>query len=109
MTAPAIGRLRHRLTVEAPVDAPDGAGGIVRTYTQLAIVWAAIDPLAARRETDAGVDRAIGTHRIVIRHRTGLTIQHRLRRGGRVFRVLGLIDVGAESRFLDITAEEVAS
>lgn len=109
MTAPPIGRLRHRLNLEAPVDMPDGAGGVVRSYAATAIVFASIEPLSARRETDAGEDRSIGTHRIVIRYRTDATAQHRLTQGMRIFRILGIIDPGAENRFLEIAAEEISA
>jgi hypothetical protein len=41
----AIASLRHRLTLEAPEDEPDGAGGVVRVWNSLGQVWAAIEPL----------------------------------------------------------------
>lgn len=106
MRAP-IGRMRRRLTIQQPVDADDDAGGSVRSYAELATVFAAVEPVSSRRETDAGEDRAIATHRIVIRYRTDVTAQHRLVLGTRVFRILGIVDVAAEHRFLDILAEEL--
>jgi SPP1 family predicted phage head-tail adaptor len=68
---PPIAKLHHRLTIEAPEDEPDGAGGVVRLWSPLGQIWAAIEPLAA---SDAVVaDKRIGalTHRIVLRHRDG--------------------------------------
>lgn len=47
---PLIGALRHRVTLEAPVDAPDGAGGYTRSFTPIANLWARITPSGARED-----------------------------------------------------------
>lgn len=102
----AIGKLRHRLTLEAAADTPDGADGVVRAWTSLGQVWAAIEPVAA---SDAVVaDKRVGalTHRVVVRHRE-LTLDHRFRLGGRVFTIRALRDREEEGRFLEcLVAEE---
>jgi SPP1 family predicted phage head-tail adaptor len=102
----AIGRLRHRLTLEAPEEAPDGAGGVVRTWTALGEIWAAIEPLAAADAVIA--DKRLGrlTHRIVVRRRSDLTLNHRLRLGFRSFAIRALRDADERGRFLDCLAEE---
>ena len=41
---PAIGRLRHRLTLETASRTPDGGGGAVETWTAVAQVWGRIVP-----------------------------------------------------------------
>ena len=65
MTAP--GELRHRLVLEAPVETPDGAGGVTRSYAALATLWAKMTPVAARGDVVADDLAAAVTHRIVIR------------------------------------------
>jgi len=102
-----IGKLRHRLTLEAPDDEPDGMGGVVRLWTPLGAVWAAIEPVAA---SDAVVaDKRVGalTHRIVLRHRDDLTLNHRFRLGSRIFVLRALRDRDEDGRFLEcLVAEE---
>lgn len=109
MTAPAIGRLRQRIVIEAPADIDDGAGGFVRTHVEIATVFAAVGPAASSLRTEAGAQRLVREHRILLRRRDDLTSDHRLKLGARVFRILGLADVDGEGRFLQIAAEELAA
>lgn len=102
MTDP--GRLRHRLTLEAPVETPDGAGGVLRTYAAAATVWAEIAPVAARGAVAAHARGATVTHRIVIREGPDVTTRHRFRKGGRIFEIIALRE--REGRLLEIDAEE---
>jgi head-tail adaptor len=91
MTAP--GELRHRLVLEAPVETPDGAGGMTRSF-------------AARTDTDADDLAGTVTHRIVIRTRSDLTTHHRFRLGARIYRIVGLRDEDGSGRFIEVSAEE---
>lgn len=108
MTAPGIGALRDRIVIEAPADVDDGAGGFVRAYVEVATVFAAVEPAASSLRTEAGGQRLVRQHRILVRRRDDLTGGHRLRLGARVFRILGLADLDGGRRFLAITAEELS-
>ena len=102
-----IGELRHRLVLEAPNETADGLGGVVRTWAALATLWAAIEPVAAEDQVVA--DRRLGvlSHRIVIRHRDGLTTNHRFRLGARTFAIRAIRDAEERGRFLEcLSAEE---
>jgi len=108
MSDPAIdpGALNRRLALEAPVETADGAGGVVRIHQEVATLWAALEPAAARGEVVAAQLGATLTHRITIRHRAGITTRHRFRDGARIFRIVTIRERGG--RFLDIQAEERA-
>jgi SPP1 family predicted phage head-tail adaptor len=101
-----IAQLRHRLTLEAPDETPDGAGGVVRSWTALGEIWAAIEPLSAGESIVA--DKRVGrlTHRIVIRHRADLTLNHRFRLGTRTFAIRSLRDAEERGRLLECLVEE---
>lgn len=101
-----VGELRHRLILEAPSETPDGAGGVVRTWTMLATVWAAIEPVRAEEQVVA--DRRLGvlTHRIIVRKRGDLTLNHRFRLGSRVFAIRAVRDAEERERFLECLVEE---
>jgi SPP1 family predicted phage head-tail adaptor len=98
------GRLRHRLTLEQPVETPDGAGGALRTYAAAATVWAELTPTHARAALAADVRGANVTHRIVIRAGPAVTTRHRFREGSRIFEIVALRE--REGRFLEIEVEE---
>jgi SPP1 family predicted phage head-tail adaptor len=102
MTDP--GRLNRRLTLEAPVESADGAGGVTRNYAAVATLWASVEPVTARGEVAAAALGAIVTHRIQIRYSADITLRHRFRDGPRIFRIMSMRERG--NRFLDIDAEE---
>jgi hypothetical protein len=60
VTGPAYGAgaLDRRLVLEAPAETDDGAGGVSRSYTTVATVWALVTPLQAR--SDVAADSAQG-------------------------------------------------
>lgn len=106
MTGP--GSLDRRLTLEQPVETPDGSGGIVRAYESAGLLWAAVTPLSAREAADAAALGVAVTHRIRMRMRGDISNRHRLRLGARVFRIVSWRDADGRGRFLDIAAEERA-
>jgi SPP1 family predicted phage head-tail adaptor len=100
------GALRERLTLEQPVETPDGAGGTTRSYASVTTLWAALIPVSARDQVVADSLGASITHRIVIRARADATTRHRLRKGLRIFRLVALRDQDGSGRFLEIDAQE---
>ena len=100
------GKLDRRLVLEEPVDLPDGAGGVTRSYQTAATLWAQVAPAAARGEVAADSLGAAVTHRIVIRAGPTVTTRHRLRDGTRVFRIVNVREQDASGRLLTIHAEE---
>jgi SPP1 family predicted phage head-tail adaptor len=101
-----IGRLRHRLTLEAPETDADDIGGRSVAWTPLATVWAAVETvngneIAAQDQTDAQL-----VCRITIRHRDGVGPAMRLTRDARVFEIAAVRDPDGRKRFLVIHAIE---
>ena len=99
------GALNRRLTLEAPVEAADGAGGVTRSYETVATLWASVEPVAARADVVADAAGATVTHRIVIRHSPDLTTRHRFRDGVTVYRIVSLRET-VRRRFVEVQAEE---
>lgn len=72
------GRLRHRITLQAPRDLLDSNGDVIqnqetgevaRVWEDVATVWAAIEPLSAREFIAAQAVQSKVTTKIIIRHR----------------------------------------
>lgn len=102
-----IGQLRHRLVIEAPDETPDGAGGVVRTWSTLATVWGEIEPLSADDVLLADKRVGLVTHKVHVRYRTDLDLGHRFRLGARLFTIRALRDPEERGRFLEcLCAEE---
>lgn len=101
-----IGDMRHRLQLEAPLTSADGGGGVTRTWSLVAEVWAALKPLSGDEVSEAdGVSGRV-SHEVWIRYRTGVLPEMRFRLGTRVFEIRSVIDTGERHRFLRCLAEE---
>ena len=100
------GKLNRRLVLEAPVEANDGAGGVARSFSEIATLWASVTPVSAQEEIEAARLGARVTHRIGIRFSSDITTRHRFRDGSAVYRIVSLRDRDGRKRFLEITAEQ---
>jgi len=103
---PAIGDLRHRISVLAPVETPDGAGGAALTYALQAQVFADIRTNSGQSKLFA--DRLAGdlSLSVWIRFIPGLTPDHRFGFGSRTFLIRAVIDHDGRNRFLECLCEE---
>lgn len=100
------GLLNHELVLEAPAETPDGAGGFTTVWTEVATVWARLEPLDPAREIWAGRDAAEQTHRITLRFRDDLKQGMRLRKLMRLFPVLSIQDPDESGRYLTCRTRE---
>ncbi|MCP6280583.1 phage head closure protein, partial [Klebsiella pneumoniae] len=80
------GLFNRRLTLEAPAETPDGAGGVTRTFAPVATLWASVTPVSSREATEAAQRGVTVTHRIFLRFSADITARHRFRDGARIFR-----------------------
>ena len=105
MTDP--GKLKTRLQIVIPVEADDGQGGVVRSYTTLTTAWAEVTPVPSRgtaANVDADASGASVKYRILLRGNFTLTLQHRLLDGARIFRITAIRDA-PDRRFIAVDAE----
>jgi len=96
--------LKTRLAIQQPVETPDDQGGIVRSWTTFATVWAQVTPLDARRFVEADADGATQSYRIVLRSHLSLTLQHRFNDGARIYRIVSIRE-REDRRFIEIDAD----
>ena len=98
------GALNRRLVLEASAETADGSGGVTRSHTAVATLWASVEPVSARSGVAADALGATITHRIRIRFSADITLRHRFRDGAMVFRIAAIR--ARDKRFLDIDAEQ---
>lgn len=101
-----IGELRRRLALEAPTSSPDGGGGAMISWTELATLWA--DVRARRGDERDRADRPDARlHlQVRIRYRRDVTTAMRFRHEGRVYNIRSLFDEDGRERFLTCLCEE---
>ncbi|GHE00307.1 tail protein [Allgaiera indica] len=108
-------RLNRRLVLEAPVVAPDGAGGFTETWTAQGVVWAELRPGTGRESFGDAVTLARVPFRITLRAAPpGAPSRpepgQRLREGTRIFTILAVAERDPEGQYLTCFArEEVAA
>lgn len=104
---PAIGERGRRFTLELPTEAPDGFGGVIRTYQPGPRLWGAIALLAAEERDRADRPEGVATHRVTFGYRDGVTPALRLALGPRRFRIRNALDPDGRRRALVCLVEEI--
>lgn len=101
MTATPIdpGRLRHRLVLEAPGEMPDGGGGLTRTWTPVATLWAAIKPETPGADVIAEQPAGTVRQRVTVRAHPDIAAQRRFRLGARLLLIDAVTDPDGRGRF----------
>jgi len=105
----AIGELNKYIDIQAPTKISDGAGGYVNSYIAICSVWAAINPLSAKRKEDAKQSGISATHEIKIRYRVPFKSTWRVKFGNRYFSIAGIINPKEKNEYLSLNALEVGS
>jgi len=106
MSAPAIGALRRRVTLEVPARVPDGGGGAAIGWTTVATLWAELKSLSGAEVIVAEGLQGKVTHEITIRRRMDVSPAARLRYGARIFVIWAVLDRDGQDPFMRIQAEE---
>lgn len=101
------GKLRHRVSIERITRTQDQVtGAISETWTEIAKVWAAVEPLSAREFVQSAAGQSEVTARITIRTRDILATDRIIHRGT-VYNIRGVLsdkDSGLEYITLPVAA-----
>jgi SPP1 family predicted phage head-tail adaptor len=104
---PMIGELRHRVTIQNATEASDGAGGFTATWSDVATVWAKVEPLRGYEAKEAMQLEAPTIHRIFMRYRSDVRANtSRLVFDGRNLDIKEVRNLTERGRWLEILAEE---
>jgi SPP1 family predicted phage head-tail adaptor len=103
----AIGRLRRRLVLEAPVASPDGLGGATQAFEAVAAFWAEVEWLTGSEFWRRGRPEQARGYRVTLRWRGDVDAGRRLRDGERLFDIRSAADPDGSRRRLVCLVEEV--
>jgi len=101
------GQLCHRVTIQQPDPTQDQYGDQVPIWSNVAEVWAAIEPLRGREFLEAQHAGAEVTTRIRIRHRDGITPEMRVIWGDHTYDVEAVIHVEERRREIHLMCKEL--
>lgn len=94
------GEMRTELVLEEATATPDGAGGFTETWSEIATVFARLQPIVVRESFGADQTLEEVTHRVTIRHRPDVASGMRFVMGDRVLSILTVHDPDETGRYL---------
>lgn len=105
---PAIGELKERVTIQSRTVNPDGGGGASETWSDVADVWARIEPVSVREIFYSHQIAVDATHKITIRYRADVKMDWRILRirDDAKFKIVGLVDMENAHRYLELQVSE---
>ena len=101
-----IGALRHRLALQEETRGADAGGGYTLTWSDIATVWGRVEPLTGAERLQAMRLESRVSHRVTIRHRTGVSAGMRLLHDGRALNIRTVIDPDERRHWLELMCEE---
>ncbi len=101
-----IGKLRHRLTLQSPARTEDGGGGAEVTWTDVAVISAAIEEMTGSEIVSA--DQISGKRQVIvsIRHREDVAPAMRFCLGDRLMAIRTVVDPEGKRKHLRCLCEE---
>lgn len=107
------GKLRHRVTFQRFGGTQDDFGDPLQAddanWTNVATMWAAINPISGREFYAAEQSQSEVSHKISCRYRAGLDTAMRIACGARRFRIISIIDWEERHESLLIMCKELVS
>lgn len=102
------GRLRQRVTLRTFTESQDGFGELIKTWADLATVWAAVLPLRGREYMDSRELQVELSVRILIRYRADVTSLMRVVHGVHTYEIVSPpIADATHERQLELMCREI--
>ena len=101
------GPLRQRVTIQEKSALQNNYGEEVITWTDLATVWAEVEPLSGREFLEVKQITAEVSTRIRIRYRSGITPEMRIEFGSIVYDIHSIIHIEEREREIHLMCQEI--
>jgi len=102
-----IGDLKKIIVLQAPTKTPDGIGGFVIIWTDMATnIFAAIWPVSVKEQIQSEQLVMTATHRIRMRYRRVMKPDWRIKYANRYFAIVSIIDPNTEHKMLELLCKE---
>ena len=101
------GALRHQVTIQRLTITQGSAGEVIETWSDVATVYAAVEPLSGREYWQAQQVAAETSIRVRIRYRAGLETTMRVIHDDRTLEILSIVDPEERHRELQLMCREL--
>lgn len=102
-----VGAMRERVDVYSQAQTVNSAGEITTTWTNVATIWARMEPVGAAAVALANRDDAQRSYNMTIRYTADVTTNSRVIWRGRKFDVEGIMDPTEQRQFLSVRLREI--
>lgn len=99
------GELRHSVAIQSSTESRDSYD-VDYSWATDATVRASITPLSGDETIVADQEQSTATHKIIIRNFAGLTPNHRLLFGTRVFNIVSMLNTDERNRRMQLMCTE---
>lgn len=102
------GQLTKRITIQRPptTETRNSFGEVVESWEKVCDAWAAVFPLSGREILRSQQVQPDITHRVVMRHRSGIEPKHRILFGDRVLQIETVINLEESGERLELLCKE---
>ena len=104
------GKLNKRITITKPTADPDQNeyGEVTSSDSEVATVWASIEPVSARDMEVAKAFKSTVSHKVTIRHHSDVDYGYAVEWNGRTFSINGILNPNFDDSELILFCSEVA-
>lgn len=101
------GRLRHRITIQQKSVSQDAYGEEDATWSTYLQTWASVEPLEGREYMEGRAQAQAVSHRVLMRHRDGVTAEMRVLHGSRVLQIESVLNTRERDEELELMCREM--
>jgi SPP1 family predicted phage head-tail adaptor len=94
------GSLRIEMILQEAIEIPDGSGGFMVLWNDIAVVWTAIEAVSPRTEGFGARQQDEASHSVTMRYRPDVKAGQRLKRGNRNYRINLVSERDGTERYL---------
>ena len=98
--------LRNQVVIERGTDTKDAHGVVTKVYSTFATIWCSISPLSMRWQIQDGQPQTPGLFKIRARYLPGLMSTDRVNFGGRIMKIVEVLNIDERDIVHEITAQE---
>lgn len=106
MKALCAGQLRHQVTLQSRTVSVASNGDPTSVWTTYATTWAVVEPLTGREYWESRATQSEVTHRVTLRHRSGVSPTDRVVYKSRNLDVVAVRNLEERDRILVLDCKE---
>mgnify|MGYP001232584270 CR=1 FL=1 len=102
----SIGKFRHKVEIQSPVNSTDSGGGSARTWSTVSSVWGQVTPTTGTESVKQGQLQETLSLQVVIRHTDNIGTNYRIKYNNRFLNIKHLRNVDERNRYIIMQCEE---